>query len=55
MDKIIKQLPPNDDTYYIEHNRTTDYFMVTKDNRIKINDDSDNDIVFKKKKSKSST
>ena len=23
MDKINKQLPPNNDTYYIEHNRTT--------------------------------
>ena len=49
MGKIIKQLPPNDDTYYIEHNRTTDSFRVRKDNKIKINGDSDNDIVFKKK------
>ena len=49
MDKINKQLPPNNDTYYIEHNRTTDSFRVRKDNKIKINNDSDNDIEFVKK------
>ena len=49
MDKINNQLPPNNDTYYIEHNRTTDSFRVRKDNKIKINDDSNNDIAFFKK------
>ena len=49
MDKINKQLPPNNDTYYIEHNRTTDSFRVRKDDKIKTNDDSNNDIVFFKK------
>ena len=49
MDKLINQLPPNNDTYYIEHNRTTDSFRVRKDDKIKINDDSNNDIVFLKK------
>ena len=28
MDKIIKQLPTNNDTCYIEHNRTTDSFSI---------------------------
>ena len=46
MDKINKQLPPNNDTYFVEHNRTTDSFRGRKDNKIKINDDSDNDITF---------
>ena len=46
MDKINKQLPPNNDTYYIEHNRTIDSFRVRKDDKIKINDDSENDIEF---------
>ena len=49
MDKIIKQLPPNNDTYQIEKNRTTDSLRVRKDNKIKINDDSGNDILFLKK------
>ena len=49
MDKINKQLPPNNDTYYIQHNRTTDSFRVRKDNKIKKNDDNDNDIEFFKK------
>ena len=26
--EVIKQLPTNNDTYYIEHNRTTDSFSV---------------------------
>ena len=46
MDKINKQLPPNNDTYYIEPNRTTDSFRVGKDNKIKVNEDSNNDIQF---------
>ena len=41
MDKINKQLPPNNDTYYREHNRTTDTFRVRKYNKIKKNNDSD--------------
>ena len=49
MDKINKQLPPNNDTYYIQHNRTTDSFRVRKENKIKKNDDNDNDIEFFKK------
>ena len=49
MDKINKQLLPNNDIYYIEHNRTTNSFRVRKDNEIKIKDDSDNDIEFFKK------
>ena len=49
MDKIIKQLPPNNDTYQIEKNRTTDSLRVRKDNKIKINNDSGNDILFFKK------
>ena len=46
MDKINKQLPPNNGTYYIEHNRATDSFRVRKDNEIKINDNRNNDIEF---------
>ena len=46
MDKINKHLPPNNDTYYIEPNRTTDSFRVGKDNKIKVNEDSNNDIQF---------
>ena len=49
MDKINNQLPPNNDTYYIQHNRTTDSFRVRKDNKIRISDDSDNNIEFFKK------
>ena len=49
MDKINKQLPPNNDIYYIEYNRTTDSFKIRKDNKIKINDDSNNNIEFFKK------
>ena len=49
MDKISKQLPPNNDIYYIEYNRTTDFFRIRKDNKIKINDDSNNNIEFLKK------
>ena len=39
--KINKRLPPSNDIYYIEHNRTTDTFRVRKYNKIKKNDDSD--------------
>ena len=38
-DKIAKQLLPNNDIYYIEHDRKTDSFKLKKDNKIKINDD----------------
>ena len=37
-DKIVKQLPPNNDVYYIEHDRKTDSFKLKKDNKIKINE-----------------
>ena len=47
-DQIVKQLPPNNDTYYIDHDRTTDTFKLKKDNKIKINDDSGEDIKFLK-------
>ena len=30
-DKIIKQLPPNNDRYYVKHNKKTDTFTVKKD------------------------
>ena len=50
MDKIIKQLPPNDDIYYVDHNRQTDTFRVRKDNKIKIeSNDDDDDVKFIKK------
>ena len=39
-DKIVRQLPPNNDVYYIEHDRRTDSFKLKKDNKIKINDDA---------------
>ena len=48
IDKFIKQLPLNNDTYYVEHDKTTDSFRVRKDNKIKIQDDSDNDLKFLK-------
>ena len=38
-DKIVKQLLPNNDVYYIEHDRETDSFKLKKDGKIKINDD----------------
>ena len=38
-DEIAKQLPPNNDVYYIEHDRKTDSFKLKKDNKIKINED----------------
>ena len=38
-DKIVKQLLPNNDAYYIEHDRETDFFKLKKDGKIKINDD----------------
>ena len=37
-DKIAKQLLPNNDVYYIEHDRKTDSFKLKQDNKIKIND-----------------
>ena len=50
MDKIIKQLPPNNDIYYVDHDRQTDTFRVRKDNEIKIesddDDDDDDDVKF---------
>ena len=49
MDKIIKQLPPNNDIYYGDHDRKTDTFRVIKDNEIKIeSDDDDDDVEFVK-------
>ena len=30
-DQIINQLPPNNDTYYIKHNKKKDSFTVKKD------------------------
>ena len=41
MDKIIKQLPPNNDIYYVDHGRKTDTFRVRKDSKIKIESDDD--------------
>ena len=41
IDKIIKQLPPNNDIYYVDHDRQTDTFRVRKDNKIKIESDDD--------------
>ena len=38
-DEIVKQLPPNNDVYYIGHDRKTDSFKLKKDNKIKINYD----------------
>ena len=38
-DKIVKQLPPNNDVYYIEYDRRTDSFKLKKVNKIKINND----------------
>ena len=32
-DVIIKQLPPNNDIHYIEHDRVTDTFKLKKDNK----------------------
>ena len=32
-DVIIKQLPPNNDLHYIEHDRVTDTFKLKKDNK----------------------
>ena len=46
MDKIIKHLPPNNDTYYVDHDRQTGSFRVRKDNKIKIESDDDYDIKF---------
>ena len=41
IDKIIKQLPPNSDIYYVDHDRQIDIFRVRKDNKIKIESDDD--------------
>ena len=46
MDKIIKQLPPNNDIYYVDHDRQTDTFRVRKDNKIKIESGDDDDVKF---------
>ena len=32
-DVIIRQLPPNNDLHYIEHDRVTDTFKLKKDNK----------------------
>ena len=45
-DKIIKQLPPNNDIYYVDHNRQTYTFWVRNDNKIKIESDDDDDVKF---------
>ena len=45
MDKIIKRLPPNNDIYYVDHDKKTDTFRVRKDNKIKI-ESNDDDIEF---------
>ena len=42
-DEIVKQLPFNNDVYYIEHDRKTNSFKLKKDNKIKIND---NEVEF---------
>ena len=47
-DAIVKQLPPNNDTYYIDHGKSTDTFRLKKDHKIKINDDSGDDVKFLK-------
>ena len=45
-DEIIKQLPLNNDIYYVDYDRQTDTFMVRKDNKIKIeSDDDDNKFI----------
>ena len=50
MEKIIKQLPSNNDIYYVDHDRQTDTFRVRKDNKIKIeSNDDDDDVKFIKK------
>ena len=46
MDKIIKQLLPNNDIHYVDHDRQTDTFRVRKDNKIKIESDDDDDVKF---------
>ena len=38
-DETVKQLPPNNDVYYIGHDRKTDSFKLKKYNKIKINYD----------------
>ena len=48
MNKIIKQWPPNNDIYYVDHDRKTDTFRVRKDNKIKIKSDDDDDVKFMK-------
>ena len=47
-DQIVKQLPPNNDTYYIDHDRTTDTFKLKKDHKMKINGGSGDDIKLLK-------
>ena len=46
MDKIIKQLLPNNDIHYVDHDRQTGTFRVRKDNKIKIESDDDDDVKF---------
>ena len=45
-DKIIKQLPPKNDIYYVDHNRQRDTFRARNDNKIKIESDDDDDVKF---------
>ena len=44
-DQIVKQLLPSNDTCYIDHDRT-DIFKLKNDNKIKVNNDSSDDIKF---------
>ena len=45
MDKVIKQLPSNNDIYYVDHDRQTDNLRARKDYEIKIESDDD-DVKF---------
>ena len=48
MDKIIKQLLPKSDIYYVDHDRQTDTFRVKKDKmKIESNYDDDDFIFIK--------
>ena len=49
-DKIIKQLPPNRDQYYIQHDKNSDTYRVQKERKVTVIINSDEETNSKAKK-----
>ena len=49
-DKIIKQLPPNNDQYYIQHDNISDAYRVRKEKKVTVIINSDEEFNSKAKK-----